>query len=54
MLDFDFCTLNVASLAKKNKEDAVNAIKHLGTPKTKTRPSLKGLNNSSFKDLNKA
>lgn len=33
-MDFEFCTLNVASLAQKNKEDALNAIKHIERPKT--------------------
>ncbi len=41
ILAFDFHTLNVKSLARKNKEDAINAIKQLGTPKSRKRRSAK-------------
>ncbi len=36
MMDFNFRTLNVESLAQKNKEDAMNAIRQLGTPRSHT------------------
>lgn len=38
MLDFNFRTLNIESLAQKNKEDAMHALELLSQPKkSKTR-----------------
>jgi len=45
MVDFNFRTLNIESLAQKNKEDAMNALERLNKPRTsKTKKYSKDIN----------
>jgi len=40
MIDFNFRTMNIESLAQKNKEDALKLIKEIATPKLKPKRSI--------------